>query len=212
MKKAIIKLLSFIIIVSFVCPPISQASNNSEYVVKIIYQDQNKIVTANIPNNLSENKYYLDKIKTQYLESLNKTVNFNNFDRNYIEMPLFVTPENPPRATKKLISLKRWGYNDVIRKLSETKKGNAAMRKAINSNVPQAVAAIIDLLGGKGVASLARALFGVYSEYLSYVSEKWLAESAVLILKGRIRYVEQRIYQNLAGDYPKVFVEHRRVK
>lgn len=102
--------------------------------------------------------------------------------------------------------------SELKSRLSATKKGNAIIKKALGSDIVDIAVAIMDVYGAKGLASLTQALLRGFNNALGGRSEKWLSESLAMMLKGKIRYVEQRIYENLTGDYPKVFVETERVK
>lgn len=215
-KRKTAKLLCLVLLISFIFPNIqsvSEASNNNELMSIIVYQDEERIITTEIPKKLSNDQNFINKIKRDYLESLGDTSHSSIFLLRRREVtPFYVTPEQPPRPTRKLLSTTRWYASDIKKRLAAEKRGAEILKKAGTGTIAEATAAILDILGTGGYASLGRIIFNGYTNYITQKSQKWLTESLVMITRGQIRYVEQRIYENLAGDYPKVFVEHVRVK
>lgn len=214
-SKKICKLLSLVLVISFILPTmftVSEASSDIELVSIVIYEDSQKIVSVEVPKNLSNNKVFLEKIKNDYLNNISSYSNLTTSTLRSVATPFYVTPEQPPKPTRKLISVKRWGLSELKSRLAATKKGNEIIRKALGSDVADIAVSIMEVYGANGVASLTQSLLKGFYNFVGGRSEKWLSESLAMMLKGQIKYVEQRIYENLAGDYPKVFVETVRVK
>lgn len=215
-KRKIAKLLLLVLLISFIFPNIqsvSEASDNTEFMSIIVYQNEERIITTEIPKKLSNDQNFINKIKRDYLESLGDNLGSSIFSLHKREVtPFYITPEQPPKPTRKLLLTNRWYASDIKKRLAEEKRGAEILKKALTGTVAEATTIILDILGAGGYASLARIIFNGYTDYITQKSQKWLTESLVMIARGQIRYVEQRIYQNLAGDYPKVFVEHVRVK
>lgn len=97
-KKCFAKFLVLALVISFVFPAfcnISEASSKLEYIFIEIYQDEDKIVTVEVPKKLSNDQKFLDNIKEEYLNSLNnyETFSLSNLDSSV--SPFYVTPEQP---------------------------------------------------------------------------------------------------------------------
>lgn len=155
---------------------------------------------------------FLNKVRNDYLNTINSSLNLTTYTLKGAVTPFYITPEQPPKPARKLLSRQRWYKNDIIPRLKEEKRGAEILRRVGSSNLAEGTAIILDILGAGGYASLGRVIFNGSNNYLTQKSQKWLSESLSMIIKGQIRYVEQRIYQNLAGDYPKIFIETVRGK
>ena len=213
--KKITKLLSLVLVISFIFSSrynISNANSDLELVFVVIYEDSDRTVSIEIPKNLSNNEMFLNKVRNDYLNTINSSLNLTTYTLKGAVTPFYITPEQPPKPARKLLSRQRWYKNDIIARLKEEKRGAEILRRVGSSNLAKGTAIILDILGAGGYASLGRVIFNGYNNYLTQKSQKWLSESLSMIIKGQIRYVEQRIYQNLAGDYPKIFIETVRGK
>lgn len=213
--KKITKLLSLVLVISFIFSSrynISDANSDLELVFVVIYEDSDRTVSIEVPKNLSNNEMFLNKVRNDYLNTINSSLNLTTYTLKGAVTPFYITPEQPPKPARKLLSRQRWYKNDIIARLKEEKRGAEILRRVGSSNLAEGTAIILDILGAEGYASLGRVIFNGSNNYLTQKSQKWLSESLSMIIKGQIRYVEQRIYQNLAGDYPKIFIETVRGK
>lgn len=193
-----------------VYPSISIAKNIDEKMKSIIiYEDNDKLVTTKIPNELSENKEFLNRIRSEYLKNSNEKNNSFKTDNNIT--PYYVLPEKPEKPSRKLISVDKMYSKQVKQRLESTKEGRKIINEVLNNPLTYATTALADYLTGKSFTFFSIFLSKLYN-YRAEKEVEWLSESLAMMIKGEIRYIELKIYENLSGEYPKVFIERKRIK
>lgn len=223
MKKTL-KIFSFVLVImlvsNIIIPIISLANNDITEVEVTIYEDEDRIITTKMPKNLAENKIYLDYIvSTQIqpmLKELEKPLGGCSLElRKVLIQPFFVTPEQPKTPDRKLLKpCKTWTLSDV-----KSRVGVPAWTKYVNVlTMRGSEAGLAALLAHKGISgrkAMIAALPLLFLDiYVSFVNahDKYWSENLYLLETRKIKAIRQCIYENLKGDYPKVFNIIERVK
>lgn len=120
-------------------------------------------------------------------------------------------PEKPEKPSRKLISVDKMYSKQVKQRLESTKEGRKIINEVLNNPLTYATTALADYLTGKSFTFLSNFLSKLYN-YRAEKEVEWLSESLAMMIKGEIRYIELKIYENLSGEYPKVFIERKRIK
>lgn len=225
--KKTLKMFSLILAIMLtsnaIFPVISLASNDITEVEVTLYEDEDRIITTTMPKNLAEDKIYLDYIISTQIKPMLKELENSPKEcslglKKGTMQPFFVTPEQPKTPDRKLLGpCKVWTLADIERKIKSFDGGVTAWAQYFDTFTSTLAGAAFDklmitLFKTAAIKSTIPMFFvGIFADGINK-SKAWWAESLYLLTARKISKVRQCIYENLRGDYPKVFNIMERVK
>lgn len=214
-KKILSCLLALALAFNFLLPMVVVAKEEEKLINVVLYEDEYNYITTQLPENLANDENYINKLKADNVAEILSQVNSESCcsmreDGNVVK-PSFVTPEKPDTPDRKLLGpCKTWSLSSV-----KSQVGKSAWTKYVNtlttSSAEAAFKALLKYLKKPLKGSLPFIFVGLVADFINNV-ESWWAETLYLLETKKIRYVKQCIYENLKGDYPKVFNIITRVK
>lgn len=214
-KKMLSCLLALALAFNFLLPSVVIAKEEEKLINVLLYEDGYNYITTQLPENLANDENYINKLKAENVAEILSQINSKSCcsmrENGNVIKPSFVTPEKPDTPDRKLLGpCKTWSLSNV-----KSQVGKSAWTKYVNTlttlSAEVAFNALLNYLKKPFKVSLPLIFVGMVADFIS-ARESWWAETLYLLETKKIRYVKQCIYENLRGDYPKVFNIITRVK